>query len=82
MGDEKTLVTGAAGFLGKHVAAHLTRVGHSVTGFDPCPVARGDLLRLGYVVETVSGHDVGVPVKRCSHPRCWVRRPITRGSNR
>ena len=32
-GAMKILVTGTAGFLGKHIAAHLTR-GHSVTGFD------------------------------------------------
>lgn len=32
-GTMKILVTGTAGFLGKHIAAHLTR-GHSVTGFD------------------------------------------------
>jgi UDP-glucose 4-epimerase len=47
----RILVTGAAGFLGRHVATRLAAEGHDVTGFDlnqaegdPFPCVRGDLL--------------------------------------
>jgi len=32
--SSKILVTGAAGFIGSHVAAHLLRAGHAVVGLD------------------------------------------------
>ena len=32
--SSKVLVTGAAGFIGSHVAAHLVRQGHQVVGLD------------------------------------------------
>ncbi len=60
----RILVTGAAGFLGRHVAQHLLACGHEVTGFDlvpgegePYPIVLGDLLDQDAVVGAVAGHD-------------------------
>ena len=39
----KILVTGAAGFLGHHIARRLTAEGHDVTGFDLRPIDNGIL---------------------------------------
>ena len=60
----RILVTGAAGFLGHHVARHLTGQGHDVTGFDLQPIVDqpprglvGDLLDFEAVAEAVQGCD-------------------------
>lgn len=60
----RVLVTGAAGFLGRHVANHLLTQGHAVTGFDLArcdhPDIRwiqGDLGDFGSVDAAVVGHD-------------------------
>ena len=52
----RIVVTGAAGFLGRHVASHLQSVGHEVVGFDRdaienvvlTEVVRGDFLDTEY----------------------------------
>ena len=60
----KILVTGAAGFLGKHVARHLAATGHDVRGFDQAPSADaaydtviGDLLDIDSVTSAARGID-------------------------
>ncbi len=60
----RVLVTGAAGFLGGHVARHLVTVGHEVRGFDAAPSSdtayesvMGDLLDTDSVVSTAKGVD-------------------------
>ena len=61
----KILVTGAAGFLGRHIAARLRDEGWEVTAFDRQPtqiegVAAivGDLRDAGSVNAAVAGNDV------------------------
>lgn len=61
----RALVTGDAGFLGRHVADHLTRQGWEVTGFDLTTRAdadyrsiQGDLTEADDVVAAARGHDV------------------------
>lgn len=58
------MVTGVAGFLGRHVARHLEAEGHVVTGFDQAAVEgetfssiEGDLLDAEAVASAVNGHD-------------------------
>jgi len=60
----RILVTGAAGFLGQHVARRLLADGHFVTGFDVQEVAgdafpsiAGDLLDADGVAAAADGHD-------------------------
>lgn len=60
----RILVTGAAGFLGRHVAGRLLEDGHDVTAFDQRPVdddvrmVIGDLTNPEAVAEAVAGSDV------------------------
>lgn len=61
----QTLVTGAAGFLGRHIARHFRDSGWQVTGFDVAPFseegirfAQGDLTEANSVDQVVRGHDV------------------------
>ncbi|MDP4528989.1 NAD-dependent epimerase/dehydratase family protein [Alkalimonas delamerensis] len=63
----KVLVTGAAGFIGSHVADALTNAGHEVTLFDmrPSPYRTdnqhevvGDLMNMDFMQQVVAGHDV------------------------
>lgn len=61
----RVLLTGAAGFLGRIVARHLTDEGWSVTGFDRRPGTDlkldwvvGDLTDAGCVREAAAGHQV------------------------
>jgi UDP-glucose 4-epimerase len=65
-GDEsmKVLITGASGFVGRHVATHLVGEGHEVTGFDLTPstneayeVTQGDLRDAQEVRAAVEGMD-------------------------
>lgn len=65
MGNKKILVTGAAGFLGRHVVDRLIADGHDVTTLDMAEVRRtdvrtvlGDLLDLESVSTAVDGQDV------------------------
>lgn len=65
----RALVTGAAGFLGRHVTRHLEEDGFDVTAFDLSPVADtktaaivGDLLDPEAVDAAVAGHDVVVHI--------------------
>lgn len=58
------MVTGAAGFLGRHVARHLEAAGHEVTGFDQAavsgegfPCIEADLLDTEAVISAAKGHD-------------------------
>ncbi len=58
----RVLVTGAAGFLGSHVADHLAQVGHDVVVFDQRPGARhrsviGDLLSVDDLAAVLGGCD-------------------------
>lgn len=60
----RILVTGAAGFLGGHVARYLAASGHEVTGFDRVEstdteyeTQPGDLLDVESVAAAVRGHD-------------------------
>ena len=39
----RIVVTGAAGFLGRHVTSHLLEVGHTLTGFDQQTVSHPDI---------------------------------------
>jgi UDP-glucose 4-epimerase len=61
----RIVVTGAAGFLGKHIVRRLLQDGHEVTGFDQLTpsdpnvrVIEGDLRDLSAVENVVSRHDV------------------------
>jgi len=61
----KVLITGASGFVGRHVARHLLEEGHDVTGFDlveadgaEFPTITGDLRDLAAVRAGVAGNDV------------------------
>jgi UDP-glucose 4-epimerase len=61
----KALVTGAAGFLGRHVVERLSADGFEVTAFDlrrndqlPAGWIVGDLRHADSVIEAVAGHDV------------------------
>jgi len=61
----QVLVTGAAGFLGRHVSTRLQRDGFEVTGFDLQPpkqtdfeLVDGDLLDPQAVLTAAQGHDV------------------------
>ena len=61
----KVLVTGAAGFLGRHVARRFRDAGWAVTGFDVAPFdepgvepAQGDLTEANSVHQAVAGSDV------------------------
>lgn len=63
------LVTGAAGFLGRHVASHLAQEGHDVHGFDlaaptdsTVPIVAGDLTDAASVSAAVAGRDVVVHI--------------------
>lgn len=63
----KVVVTGAAGLLGRHVAAACTDAGHSVTGIDRAPQAMAkwacisaDLTDLGAAVQLFAGADAVV----------------------
>lgn len=65
----RALVTGAAGFLGRHVTRHLQADGFDVTGFDLSPIDApdtrsivGDLLDSEAVDAAVAGHDVVVHI--------------------
>ncbi len=65
----KVLVTGAAGFLGRTVSAHLTEQGHEVLGFDlkdpgieGLTVRIGDLTDLDQVVTAADGQDAIVHI--------------------
>jgi UDP-glucose 4-epimerase len=63
----KVLVTGAAGFLGRHVARHFSDRGWDVTGFDLVENAEGkivvgDLTSHGSVTEAVAGHDTVIHI--------------------
>lgn len=61
----RVLVTGAAGFLGRHVARKFQTEGHQTTGFDIAAIEgeafktyRGDLLKADQVMAATEGHDV------------------------
>ncbi len=61
----KILITGASGFVGRHVARHLIEEGHEVTGYDlveatgaEFPTITGDLRDAGAVQAAVAGMDV------------------------
>lgn len=60
----KVLVTGGAGFLGRHVAREFAARGHAVTIFDQaaaeldCDSVMGDLVDPAQVRAAVAGHDV------------------------
>ena len=61
--DLKVLVTGSAGFLGRHICSKLVESGMQVTGFDTQPTdvdgvrgVTGDLLDLDAVSRAVQGH--------------------------
>jgi UDP-glucose 4-epimerase len=61
----RIVVTGAAGFLGRHIVRRLLQDGHKVTGFDQLSssdsavrVIEGDLRDLSAVENAVSGHQV------------------------
>jgi UDP-glucose 4-epimerase len=61
----RIVVTGAAGFLGVHIARRLVEEGHEVSGFDRQPFdgpdvqpIEGDLRDLSAVEKCVAGHDV------------------------
>jgi UDP-glucose 4-epimerase len=61
----RVVVTGAAGFLGRHVARRFRDEGWEVTGFDVAPFAeedirfaQGDLTDANSVDQVVEGHDV------------------------
>lgn len=60
----RVLITGAAGFLGRHVMRHLGNEGFEVTGFDKAPsdldlpVVQGDLLDEESITSAASGQDV------------------------
>jgi len=61
----KVLVTGAAGFLGRHVARRFLAEGHEPTGFDRSIAegedyenVQGDFLDLDGLIETARGHAV------------------------
>lgn len=63
--EMRVLVTGAAGFLGRHVARRFRMEGHETTGFDTAsadgedfPSLRGDLLDLDQLVPAARGSDV------------------------
>jgi len=63
------LVTGASGFLGRHVAREFRERGHEVRGFDLAPgsddgitVVEGDLTDAGSITEAASGADVIVHI--------------------
>lgn len=65
----KVLVTGAAGFVGPHVAQHMLELGFEVSAFDLTPLAHpdirditGDLLNLEAVTAAVKGQDVIVHI--------------------
>lgn len=63
----KVLVTGAAGFLGRHVARHFSDSGWDVTGFDLVENAEGktivgDLTSPETVTEAVAGHDTVIHI--------------------
>lgn len=63
----KVLVTGAAGFLGRHVARHFSDMSWDVTGFDLVENAEGkivvgDLTSAESVTDAVAGNDVVVHI--------------------
>ncbi len=63
----KVLVTGAAGFLGRHVARHFSDKGWDVTGFDLVEngegkIIVGDLTSAASITEAVADHNVIVHI--------------------
>lgn len=64
----RVLVTGSAGFLGRHVTRHLREANFDVTGFDLLPIDEGvrsiagDLCDLDAVRAAVAGQDVVVHI--------------------
>jgi UDP-glucose 4-epimerase len=90
----KALVTGAAGFLGRHVAQRLVEDGFDVTGFDQVPIPldirsiSGDLLDQSMVTAAIAGQDVvchigaiGDVYLAASHPSLAAAVNVTGSAN-